>query len=72
LFKTLTFNEFDRLCIVTDLPTPSPLSPPEYTDTGKAYRKAMAAKNISMQTRKFWYPAEMVPGKKFKKLIEIF
>ena len=33
----------------------------ELTEIGKAYLRAMAAKNISRQMRKFWYPAATVP-----------
>ena len=32
-----------------------------YTEMGKAYLRATAAKNISIQMRKFWYPALTVP-----------
>ena len=51
------------LCIVTERPA-DPLMTPSvrYTEMGKAYLRAMAAKNISMQMRKFWYPAEITPA----------
>ena len=57
----------EMLCMVTLRPTLSPPTTPEpphcvmYTDTGNAYRSATAAKNISMQMKKFWYPALTVP-----------
>jgi hypothetical protein len=50
----LTLSEDEMLCMVTDLP-PSALTHPStaYTEMGNAYLRAMAAKNISMQIRKF-------------------
>ena len=54
----VSLSEEEMLCMVTLRPTPwspAPAPPhwPMYTDTGNAYRRAMAAKNISMQIKKF-------------------
>ena len=54
-----TLREEEMLCMVTDR---APIPSGEYTDMGNAYRRAMAAKNISMQMTKFWIPAETVPA----------
>jgi len=62
----VSFKLLEMLCMVTDLPGPDAellplMTPPdelthvpEYTDTGKASFRAIAAKHISMQIRKFW------------------
>lgn len=58
----VSFRLFDMLCMVTTLPVCERDVAFKYTLCGNAKRRAIEAKNISMQMMKFCQPAATVPA----------
>ena len=61
----VSLRVLEMLCIVTFLPVlfpPVPAPAVMYLEMGKANFNRIAAKNISIQIKKFWYPADTVPA----------